>query len=181
MSIKMLIARARQRRKLSSDSRGSRERRPRNVTRIRQRRSKTSQSGENVGGQHTSARLKRVAEVIRQEFWTPQTYRHQVQALLGPLLPDNLATADHIADQLGISRQTLYRRLHQEGTNFKELLSDERERLANHYLSVKRMSVKETAWRLGFSSPEAFSRAFKRWTGVSPGKFQSSNSKSPAR
>jgi AraC-like DNA-binding protein len=43
-----------------------------------------------------------------------------------------------------------------------------RHALALRYLNGEALSVKETAFRLGFSEPASFSRAFKRWTGTSP-------------
>ena len=75
---------------------------------------------------------------------------------------------DGIAAELGLSRQTLYRRLRAEGTTFEDLLDRLRHRLALRYLRDERLSVKAAAYRLGFSEPAAFSRAFKRWTGASP-------------
>jgi len=47
-------------------------------------------------------------------------------------------------------------------------LTGVRHRLALRYLNGEGLSVKETAFRLGFSEPASFSRAFKRWTGTSP-------------
>lgn len=40
--------------------------------------------------------------------------------------------------------------------------------MALHYLNGKKVSVNETAYLVGFSDASTFSRAFKRWTGVSP-------------
>ena len=73
-----------------------------------------------------------------------------------------------IAGELGLSRQTLFRRLKAEGTTFERVLDDLRHRLALHYLDGGKMSVNQTAYLVGFSDPAAFSRAFKRWTGSSP-------------
>jgi len=75
---------------------------------------------------------------------------------------------DEVARELGCSRQTLYRRLKMEGVTFAELLDDLRRRLALRFVRERGLSVKEAAWRLGFSDPAAFSRAYKRWTGTSP-------------
>ncbi len=77
-----------------------------------------------------------------------------------------------IASDLGCGRQTLYRRLKAEGTTYEQLLDGLRRRLALHYVREQGLSVKETAYRLGFSDPAAFSRAFKRWTGSSPGEMR---------
>ena len=75
---------------------------------------------------------------------------------------------DVIAAELGVSRQTLYRRLRAEEVTFEELLDQLRHRLALRYLRDEHLSVKAASYRLGFSEPAAFSRAFKRWTGASP-------------
>ena len=70
-----------------------------------------------------------------------------------------------------MSRQTLYRRLKAEGITFEAILEAKRRQLAIRYLGQERNSVKAAAYRLGFSDPAAFSRAFKRWTGISPSEF----------
>jgi AraC-like DNA-binding protein len=67
-----------------------------------------------------------------------------------------------------ISRQTLFRQLKAEGTTFEAVLDEMRHRLALQYLRGKKVSVNEAAYLVGFSEPAAFSRAFKRWTGISP-------------
>jgi len=73
-----------------------------------------------------------------------------------------------IAEKMGLSRQTLFRQLKAEGTSFEKVLDGLRHQLALQYLKGKKVSVNETAYLLGFSEPAAFSRAFKRWTGVNP-------------
>ena len=96
------------------------------------------------------------------------TMRGRVESLLMPVLHTGEAGIDGIAAKLGISRQTLFRRLRDEGTSFERLLDELRHKLAVHYLTGRKVSVTETAYLVGFSDPAAFSRAFKRWTGKSP-------------
>ena len=96
-------------------------------------------------------------------------FSKQVEALIEPLLESGPVRIDAVARELGLSRQTLYRRLKDEGVTFEAVLDRVRRRLAIRYVREQGMAVKEAAWRLGFSDPAAFSRAFKRWTGSSPG------------
>lgn len=93
-----------------------------------------------------------------------------VEDAIEPMLGVEEVSIERVARQLGMSRQTLYRRLRDEGVTFEELLAAKRRQLAIRYLRLNRLTVKAVAFKLGFSDPAAFSRAFKRWTGVSPSK-----------
>lgn len=92
--------------------------------------------------------------------------RREVERHLEPLLASGAARIDPVAKAMGCSRQTLYRRLKAEGMTFAQILDALRHRRALKL--VRTVPVKEAAYRLGFSDPAAFSRAFKRWTGQSP-------------
>lgn len=108
---------------------------------------------------------KREDEAARK----PGPFQQDVERHLEPLLASGPLGIDSVARELGYSRQTLYRRLKAEGVTYEEVLDGLRHRLALRLLCEEKLSVKEAAWRLGFSDPAAFSRAFKRWTGRSPG------------
>lgn len=99
-------------------------------------------------------------------------FRQEVEQAIEPLLGAGEVSIDKVAGTLGMSRQTLYRRLKAEGVTFEEILDAKRRSLAIRYLGLHRLSVKAVAYKLGFSEPAAFSRAFKRWTGVSPSEFR---------
>ena len=104
-----------------------------------------------------------VASIERQS-----PFRRDVEDRIATLLEAGDVRIDRVAADMGLSRQTLYRRLKEEGVTFEELLDKLRHRLALRYLREERMSVKAASYRLGFSEPAAFSRAFKRWTGQPP-------------
>jgi AraC-like DNA-binding protein len=94
-------------------------------------------------------------------------FRREVEQKLEPLLDGGDIGIERIAGELGLSRQTLYRRLKSEGVTFEQVLDDLRHRVGLRLLK-EGLGVKQVAYRLGFSDPAAFSRAFKRWTGRSP-------------
>lgn len=76
-----------------------------------------------------------------------------------------------VAAELKLSERSLRRRLTQEGTSFRELLQNARKERAQTILSKPGISLAVAAEQLGYSDTAAFSRAFKEWTGVSPGRF----------
>lgn len=99
----------------------------------------------------------------------------RITHLLGPLLnggqePDLEAVASH----LQLPTWTLRRKLAEEGTRFRNLLNDTRRDLAEAYIRDTELAFGEIAYLLGFASAEAFQRAFKRWTGLTPGEFRRS-------
>ena len=73
-----------------------------------------------------------------------------------------------IAHDLGTSIRALRRSLREEQTNFSELIDAMRIRQAMSLLADPKRSIGEVATALGFATPSAFSRAFKRWTGAPP-------------
>ena len=83
-------------------------------------------------------------------------------------LPSGAPTKAQIARRLAMSPRSLQRLLADEGTSFKDLLGEARLTLARSYLDEGRLPVTEIAFVLGFADTSAFSRAFRRWTGIAP-------------
>jgi AraC-like DNA-binding protein len=77
---------------------------------------------------------------------------------------------DDVARQLGMSARTLQRRLREGKRSFAEVVDDVRAGLAREYLADPSLSVTDVACLLGYSEATAFHRAFKRWTGQTPGR-----------
>lgn len=91
----------------------------------------------------------------------------QVESVVEEGLASGGASLARAARRLGVSEQTLRRRLQKEGASFTTIVDTLRWRLADQHLAGGR-SVSETSWLLGFSDPSAFSRAYLRWTGHRP-------------
>ena len=96
----------------------------------------------------------------------------EVRRLLIQMLPSGKADQDSIAGRLYRSTSTLQRQLTAEGTNYRDILESTRRNLAEHYLREGDYTQAEIAFMIGFSDQSNFARAFKRWTGMSPGQFQ---------
>lgn len=77
-----------------------------------------------------------------------------------------------IARELGMSERTLQRRLNDEGTSFKQLLSDARREKAREYLADPSLDIKEVAFLLGYEEKSSFYRAFRSWEGDTPSKWR---------
>ncbi|MCA9704573.1 MAG: AraC family transcriptional regulator [Myxococcales bacterium] len=96
----------------------------------------------------------------------------RVRHVLREDLAEGNSTAVHVAERLGMSVRTLHRLLANEGTSHGQLLDGLRQELALQLLDEPDRSIQEVADRLGFSRPGSFTRAFKRWTGVSPATYR---------
>jgi AraC-like DNA-binding protein len=82
------------------------------------------------------------------------------------------ASEGDMARQLHMSRRTLQRRLAESNITYQKLVDDTRRDLALLYMEDPDKSITDVTFLLGFSGQSAFTRAFKRWTGVSPTHFR---------
>ncbi len=97
---------------------------------------------------------------------------HEVRQMLVQMLPSGHVDQDTIAGKLHRSRSTLQRQLSGEGTSYRDILESTRQGLAEKYLQDSKYTQAQVAFMVGFSDQSNFARAFKRWTGMSPGEFQ---------
>lgn len=96
----------------------------------------------------------------------------QVRSLLISMLPSGKVDQDAVASKLYRSASTLQRQLSAEGTSYRDIVAETRESLARQYLTDPDYTPSDVAYMLGFADQSNFGRAFKRWTGMSPGEFQ---------
>ena len=104
-----------------------------------------------------------------------ETLTNNVRSVLASALskPETLPTELETAERLRISLSTLKRRLHAEGTSFRTIRDGLLCTIAIDCIEGERYSIGELARRLGFADIASFRHAFKRWTGSSPGRYQS--------
>lgn len=91
-------------------------------------------------------------------------------------LPKGGVTQASVAKKLNLSARTLQRRLAERNLSFRQLLNDTRRELALQYIQHESIPVLEIGYRLGFSEPANFTRAFRQWTGSSPATYRQQQS-----
>jgi AraC-like DNA-binding protein len=103
----------------------------------------------------------------------------KLKGLIRARLDDGKLSLDDVAAELKMPVRTLQRRLEEASLNFRLMVEDVRRTSAEQYLRDNRMSLAEMATALGFADHASFNRAFKRWTGSSPGAFRRALSQQP--
>lgn len=110
--------------------------------------------------------------LLKQLTRRPSSFAERARSAIAEELSAGHAGAEHVARRLGVSLRTLHRRLSEEGTSPGELVDDVRRTLAMGHLADNSFSIAEISFLLGFAHPNAFHRAFKRWTGVTPKQYR---------
>ena len=77
-----------------------------------------------------------------------------------------------MAAQLALSESAFRRQLEREGFSYQMIKHEVRRALAFECLDDASLSIAEIAARCGFQEPSAFHRAFRQWTGMSPGRYR---------
>lgn len=117
--------------------------------------------------------LERHARELLRDLPSAGTLADQVRHLITDGLDSGNVSVETVAGRLHMSVRTLGRRLGEEGISYQRLLTEIRSKLAVRYLREQELSTDEVAVLLGFSNVSVFRRAFKRWTGQTPGEFRS--------
>ncbi|MGE0099093.1 MAG: AraC family transcriptional regulator [Hydrogenophaga sp.] len=87
--------------------------------------------------------------------------------------PLDAHNAEDLAAQLNVSARTLPRQLKEEGASLQALKDEVRRQRATELLLRTRRPIKQVAQAAGFQNEKSFIRAFKAWTGRSPGDWRS--------
>lgn len=116
-------------------------------------------------------------DIIRRYLtrFDKQNILAQVKLKLIERLSTGEIQQQEIAKSLGLSIRSLQRKLGEESTTFSELLDNTRQELALSYIKNSKYSITEIAYILGFTDISSFSRAFRRWTNLSPVKYREQN------
>lgn len=96
----------------------------------------------------------------------------EARAAIAQTLSEGAPKMAHIATQLGLSVRSFHRRLAEQGVSFQTLTEETRRDLAEGLLRDDAHSLAEIAFLTGFSEQSAFTRAFKRWMGVTPASYR---------
>ncbi|MBU3069988.1 AraC family transcriptional regulator [Aestuariicella sp. G3-2] len=100
------------------------------------------------------------------------TLKSKVRTILSKDVSESMPGAEAVASQLNLSVTTLRRHLQQENTSFQKIKDECRLEAAIHYLGCKDLTNSVISERLGFDETSAFFRAFKKWTGLTPGEYR---------
>ncbi|MGC4060497.1 MAG: AraC family transcriptional regulator [Aquabacterium sp.] len=88
--------------------------------------------------------------------------------VIAHMAPHGLPELEQVAQALQLTPRIYYRRLAEQGLNFRALREAALQQVAELHLRDARLTLSEVGALLGYSEQSAFSRAFRRWTGVSP-------------
>lgn len=102
----------------------------------------------------------------------PASLSRDVLDQIGGALSEGVPTLGYVAAQLGMSSRTLQRRLSEAGLAYQDLVTEARQNLGTQLLSRTDYALAEIAFLTGFSDQSTFTRAFKRWTGLTPASYR---------
>jgi AraC-like DNA-binding protein len=118
------------------------------------------------------ATAEQLAERALKEKPPPADFVSAVMAKVRHSLREGPLDARTLARKMRLSTRTLQRRLDEHGTTFTDLVERARKDVALEAVRDASLTLAEVAQRAGFSDAATFGRAFKRWTGQSPGAYR---------
>ncbi|NYT61565.1 AraC family transcriptional regulator [Alcaligenaceae bacterium] len=116
--------------------------------------------------------LKQLPDNLLIRYRDPTSIKERIRRLLRAHPNSTMPTLENVGVMLAMAPQTLRRRLRTEGQSFQRLKDEMRRDAAIQYLMKSNLTLVQVADLVGFSEASTFHRAFKKWTGVSPGEYR---------
>ncbi|SHF75824.1 Helix-turn-helix domain-containing protein [Kaistia soli DSM 19436] len=122
------------------------------------------------------ARRQQLANMVESALLMGSlSFSAHVRHILKPGILLGGASAERIARQIGVHVRTLNRRLQDEGTSFRAIEQEVRYAIACELLSLTDLDISDISAALGYGTPSAFDRAFRRWAALSPTAWRRGN------
>lgn len=96
-----------------------------------------------------------------------------LRRMIQPYLNGGRIDVSFAAELAGISTRTLQRKLKRNGSSYSQIVQEARFELARSCLDEPGMKIIDVAMMAGYESPQHFSRAFRRFNGVTPSQYRS--------
>ena len=106
------------------------------------------------------------------EIEAQSSVAEQVKVVLKRSLASGQPSLTDVAKQLGMSERTLQRRITEDGSTFREILSDARREMGRRLLADPATDIDEVACLLGYQDTASFYRAFREWEGMPPNRWR---------
>ncbi len=134
------------------------------------RRSPDTSASDVIPGEFRRLRQQQI-QAFDNVIKSSDAFLQGLQQITLKLLPEGRISLAAVARELACSERTVQRKLGHYRLSYQHLLDGVREQLALKYLQQTSLSLTEVSMLLGFSEQSAFNRAFKHWTGSTPGEY----------
>lgn len=118
------------------------------------------------------SRLEEQIAEIKKNVLNKNTVSRLVETVIKETYPVFITDIHHVSKTLNISARTLQKRLSAESTSFRKILEQVREKQARHLLLNTDLPLSDLSSILGYAEQSSFTRAFRQWTGVTPGEYR---------
>lgn len=98
----------------------------------------------------------------------PVNFIDSVRAIIRLMLMEGKTDIETVSQKMNMGTRTLQRRLQEQGASFRSIMDDVLMQRAIYYLHDPEKTITDIAFSLGYQNSNHFTRAFKRWTGLSP-------------